>query len=619
MDLIADVGMDLDGQFEGNSMPDLQVLGHPEMTMADIINSGNLSQDIPQSYAELPPAMEVNVDTVQSNIPNNPGLPEDSQLPLMVFDDFDMVNRDITMDLGLTEGDLKFLSLLNTQSTFYENWITTEQLSQGPQLHDVEQAQLMDSDAYHNSPLTNWTPGTDDNAYMDQETHLDSWIHESTMGLNEACPELVMALAAAGAILSPVEAIQKLGYALLEIARLHLNQKLQAYVLILHMGLWSGHKRRIEIAESFGQPIVTMLQRASRFKGEAYSAVRPEEGDHSETLERKWHEWAEAESYKRLVYHMFIHNIQAYVSLSINPLISYVELDLPLPCHRKCWDAKSAAEWKSSYFENIRNTPEPLPSLSRSLQDMSTLSQTRSQLDFALTGFLSVHGIFTILRGLVFQSWQHELQQILEELEMVIVEPLQSHVPELSLIYQAVSLSLYIPLGELEIFAGKDGLERSNDIHDEFIKHISPANLWQAIWHAGQVYHIVKLIPSRAVTGFYATCLYFAALALWMYSTVSTIRSPSQTNRQNDVEEPVLFLLDAEVDAIALRRFILSGHGTPALGTADDPAYLNDQAAVMRCFREVLCSNHPGGTVHGQTRALNNAFSALGSFSGING
>lgn len=211
-----------------------------------------------------------------------------------------MVNRDITLDLGLTEGDLKFLSLLNTQSTLHENWITTEQLSQGPQLRDAEPAQLMDSDAYHNSPLTNWTPGTDDNAYMDQEylsvpkhldhpnppgaakpraysgrvskesrdsafaivvklcaqrklnqvmqcfpsaelldslvenylmqqrTHLDSWIHESTMGLNEACPELVMALAAAGAVLSPVEAIQKLGYALLEIARLHLNQKVCA-------------------------------------------------------------------------------------------------------------------------------------------------------------------------------------------------------------------------------------------------------------------------------------------------------------------------------------------------------------------------------------------------------
>lgn len=42
-----------------------------------------------------------------------------------------------------------------------------------------------------------------------------------------------------------------------------------------------------------------MLRRAGRFKREAYSAVGPEEGDYGETLERKWHEWAEAESFKR--------------------------------------------------------------------------------------------------------------------------------------------------------------------------------------------------------------------------------------------------------------------------------------------------------------------------------
>ena len=98
---------------------------------------------------------------------------------------------------------------------------------------------------------------------------------------------MILALAAAGAVMSPVEAIQKLGYALLEIARLHLCQKVcswpifflipadieqyeennsiirhlrqqQAYTLLLHTGLWSGHKRRLEIAESFEQPIVTV-------------------------------------------------------------------------------------------------------------------------------------------------------------------------------------------------------------------------------------------------------------------------------------------------------------------------------------------------------------------------
>lgn len=37
-------------------------------------------------------------------------------------------------------------------------------------------------------------------------------------------------------------------------------QELQAFALILHIGLWSGHKRRIEIAESFAQTIITVAK-----------------------------------------------------------------------------------------------------------------------------------------------------------------------------------------------------------------------------------------------------------------------------------------------------------------------------------------------------------------------
>jgi hypothetical protein len=38
----------------------------------------------------------------------------------------------------------------------------------------------------------------------------------------------------------------------------HHLENLQKYALLLHIGFWSGEKRRIEIAESFGQPIVTI-------------------------------------------------------------------------------------------------------------------------------------------------------------------------------------------------------------------------------------------------------------------------------------------------------------------------------------------------------------------------
>ncbi|KAJ5751901.1 hypothetical protein N7520_008818 [Penicillium odoratum] len=108
--------------------------------------------------------------------------------------------------------------------------------------------------------------------FAQQRSEIDTWIHESTMKLNNESPEMILTLAAAGAVLSDLEAIQRLGYAMLEIARLqyednntltrHLKQQ-QEYVLILQIGLWSGDKRRVEIAESFVQPVVTVSQKAS--------------------------------------------------------------------------------------------------------------------------------------------------------------------------------------------------------------------------------------------------------------------------------------------------------------------------------------------------------------------
>lgn len=227
------------------------------------------------------------------------------------------------------------------------------------------------------------------------------------------------------------------------------------------------------------------------------------------------------------------------------------------------------------------------------------------------------HGPSLHLRTLVFQTWQHELQQILEQFEIAAVEPLKQPIPGIALIYQTVSLSLYIPLGDLEVFAGKEGLKRSSDIYEGTIKHINPTNLRQAIWHAGQVYRIAKSMPRESFIGFCATCLYFAALAIWMYS--AAIASSAGDSNGGNVEKQGVFPLDTEIDSTALRRFTISGYGTPVLSSGDQPIYLDNKAAVMRLFQQVLWSKHPGGTVHSQTRALYNAFSALGSLTGVKG
>lgn len=389
-----------------------------------------------------------------------------------------------------------------------------------------------------------------------------------------------------------------------------------------------------------------MLRRASRFNREIYPTIVPQDDDHGDVLEEKWRKWSEAESFKRyysthirlsvsltlnliytrLVYHMFIHDVQASVSLSINPLLSYIELDLPLPCCRTLWDAKSALEWKNCFVENPPEPMDSLPSVSRSLHNISVLNTFHSQLDIGLAGFISLHGIFTMvidcnrarrgpyssLRGLVFQSWQHELQQTLEQFEITIIEPLQEHAQEMSLLYHLVSLSLCVPLHELEIFAGKDGLKRSGEIYDEVIKQISPANIRQAMWHAGQVYRIVKLLPYKLANGLCATCLYFAALTLWMYSSFTGGKPLSQPGRKSDLGVSKLFFLDDEVDRTALRRFTLAEDGIPALSSVQKPACLTDRAAIMCLFRDLRWLKHPGGATRGQARILHNTFCALG-------
>nr|AAT65713.1 putative transcription factor [Aspergillus flavus] len=662
----------------------------PERSVAESSDSGEQVDDtgIPQSQEE--PA------------------PQDFSSP----NEYDYFGGNISPELGLTEADLEFLASLNNHDLAHERPNTVAQYH--TQRSVPEALGLMDKEAYHNSPLSNWTPRSEDNAYMDQQylsvpkhldrsissgtaearvfseclskesrdkvfsifvqvcqrrdfgrmmhyfpsaelldsliqdyflhqrSEIDSWIHESTIDLNQESPEMIIALAAAGAVLSPVNAIQRLGYALLEIARLELSSKYendntytrnlrqqQAYTLTLQIGLWSGDKRRVEIAESFAQPIVTMLRRASHLRSEGYPIISPSVVDDEETLNQKWHHWVESESHKRVVYHLFLHDVQSSFRLSTHALLSYGDLELPFPCSRKLWNAKSAAEWGYIYVQEFPHAVEAIPSLAGVLRDPSTLGLLPCEVDFPLAAFISVHGMSLMVAdcnrtrhslqrpwtGLLFQSWQRELEQELDQFNIAIVEPLHGSVPAVSLIHQAACLSLYLPLGKLERYAGKEGEKRSADVYELFIQHINPSHLRQAAWHAGQILRIARCIPPGLLTGFCATCLYFAALALWTYSTVT---APEESSGREVRTESALqhgtFLLDGEGSpGGALRRFVISGQGIPALSSGSGPAYLDNQAAVMRLFQQVLRSNYPSQAIPQQAQTLYHAFSALGS------
>lgn len=58
-----------------------------------------------------------------------------------------------------------------------------------------------------------------------QRAQLDSWVHGPTFQTNQEDPEMLAALAASGAVRSTIPTIRKLGYALMEIVRLHFPMK----------------------------------------------------------------------------------------------------------------------------------------------------------------------------------------------------------------------------------------------------------------------------------------------------------------------------------------------------------------------------------------------------------
>ena len=125
-----------------------------------------------------------------------------------------------------------------------------------------------------------------------QLSQTNSWIHLPTFRPNEQMPELIAAIVAAGAVLSTVPVVRKLGFAIQEAVRLAIPkifendnrttrdlQTLQAYALQLNIGLWSGDRRKMEMAESHALPLITMLRRAGQFRRTKLPSLIPGPSD----------------------------------------------------------------------------------------------------------------------------------------------------------------------------------------------------------------------------------------------------------------------------------------------------------------------------------------------------
>ena len=144
-----------------------------------------------------------------------------------------------------------------------------------------------------------------------------SWLHIPTFSPHAAKDELLAALVACGAFLSPIAAAEKLGTAMIDIvfcalvqcfekdnASTRSTQLWQCYLTILNLMFWSGSKRIMEIGESQSQPLITMLRRSGAMANGSYRLIVPTINDTAQEIDLKWQAWVEQETRIRIVHHV---------------------------------------------------------------------------------------------------------------------------------------------------------------------------------------------------------------------------------------------------------------------------------------------------------------------------
>ncbi|KAF8865705.1 hypothetical protein BDZ45DRAFT_684227 [Acephala macrosclerotiorum] len=455
--------------------------------------------------------------------------------------------------------------------------------------------------------------------FVQESFGVDSLIHTGSFDSAKVLPHLLIAIVSAGSTLISYPSIWKMGLSLQEVVRhtvaayweqdnRHTRdlQALQAFTIGLDVGLWSGFKRKMEIAESFAQPIIIMLRRAGAFApvGNA-SLLVPSPNDSDAVLESKWRKWVERESFKRLVLHLFIHDTHASIGLQKPPLMSLTEIKFPLPCSRALWHASTAQDWRHLYLAlPVKSTPNFL----EALHSPDILSHFASQVDTHLTCLILLHGywsqIYSLLESKKFyppQKSTHLLCLHTQHTELYrdlsplasIVPALSRNSPEATLIAELLQMILHVSPEDLQRFAGKFGEDEAKLASTEFGQWANTNEARIAVWHAGQVFRSASRLGQAQCRGFNAIAVYYASLTLWIYGLMipNSLRPGSGSNGR-DADQVVL----NEAETQDTKIFRSTGQGSPGLIVGDGEGKfisLMETNQILAVARDTYRGNFP--------------------------
>ncbi|KAK4544217.1 hypothetical protein LTR36_004427 [Oleoguttula mirabilis] len=450
-------------------------------------------------------------------------------------------------------------------------------------------------------------------------SHAKHWIHAPTLLAGQTRPEVLAAIIAAGAVLTPDASIRKVGYAIQEAIRTAVQvqveedntlmrdlQIMQASLLQLKIGLWSGDSRKMELAEGFQQVLVTMARRGGFFRRGTYVRIVPYAEDQGEVLESKWRQWVRQESRKRFALHLFRHDLEASVSLFSSPLISYAELYLPLPESEALWHSPSAESWKATYMRSSGPRHERQPSLVDCIQDLDILATKdiwvdQRQASMAVLGAawrmiweyrqldssMKDHTSQWCNSNLLMASRHSELTKLLQCFRISSVED-----AKVTLILELLRMHLHMSLDDVHLFAGVEGEEEARRVYPALVKWTRTTTARQALWHAGQVLRAARNLRQGLICDFAAIAVYQASLAFWSYGIITRATEPGPL-----LNSSITAWLDSADDTGA-QRWIYNGKGNAAVHAwtgippADGLAIVGNPDDVVTAVVQVMRMNH---------------------------
>jgi len=181
-------------------------------------------------------------------------------------------------------------------------------------------------------------------------------------------------------------------------------------------------------------------------------------------------------------------------------------------------------------------------------------------------------------------------------------------------------LNLNVSFEELQLFAGKEGIEDARRVYPFLQRWYQSRDSRQAIWHAGQILRAARLMPPEHLRDFFAIVVYHASLTFWVFGILG-IRNKSSHVHQSILKstKPEIVILDGER---APEKFIAGGRGNPAIssfvgiGGEVKLVFLDDLTTVMEILIAVLHQNEEWDTMPPLVENLSRLMKDLGNAAG---